>query len=72
MKHPISNIQYPMILLLAISFFSCQIRKDMTVDFLDLEGAKTTKFQVIGTHETDLSQCYVLIRQSDSPCPYQF
>ena len=64
MKYPISNIQYPMILLLAISFFSCQIRKDMTVDFLDLEGAKTTKFQVIGTHETDLSQglpyaCYL-------------
>lgn len=43
---------------------SCQFRKELSVDFTDLQSAKSTKFNVLGMHETDLSNglpydCYL-------------
>lgn len=35
---------------------ACQFHDDPFVDFTDVEGAKNLKFQVIGQHETDLSE----------------
>ena len=52
------------IILGAIGLTSCQFRQDEMVDFMDIDGAKGLKFQVIGMHETDLSNgvpydCYL-------------
>ncbi|MBQ7631726.1 MAG: hypothetical protein IJS82_03085 [Paludibacteraceae bacterium] len=49
---------------LVVLLVSCQFRQDTFVDFTDKETAKGLKFQVIGQHETDLSQglpssCYM-------------
>ena len=50
--------------LLAVALTACQFHDDTFVDFSDIEGAKDLKFQVIGQHETDLSEglpsnCYL-------------
>lgn len=52
------------VFLLAVALTACQFHDDTFVDFSDLEGAKGLKFQVIGQHETDLSEglpsnCYL-------------
>ena len=43
---------------------SCKFNKELSVDFTDLQSAKSTKFQVLGMHETDLNNglpydCYL-------------
>ena len=48
--------------LLAVT--SCRFRDDVSVDFLNIDGAEKLAFQVIGQYETDLSQglpynCYL-------------
>ena len=58
------RFHYILLILLAASMSACQFRKDEYVDFTEIEAAKGLKFQVIGTHETDLSQglpsnCYL-------------
>lgn len=58
------RFHYILLILLAASISACQFRKDEYVDFTEIEAAKGLKFQVIGTHETDLSQglpsnCYL-------------
>lgn len=52
------------VFLLAVALTACQFHDDTFVDFSDIEGAKGLKFQVIGQHETDLSEglpsnCYL-------------
>ena len=52
------------VFILAVALTACQFHNDMFVDFTDIEGAKDLKFQVIGQHETDLSEgmpynCYL-------------
>ena len=52
------------IFIFQFSLFSCQFRKELSVDFTDLQSAKSTKFNVLGMHETDLSNglpydCYL-------------
>ena len=64
MKHPISNIKYPIVLLLAILLTSCRFREQEFLDFLDLEAGKNTPFKVYAQHETDLTNglpynCYL-------------
>ena len=59
------HILYASALLFAAMFVSsCRFREDKIVDFANIEAAKGLKFQVIGQHETDLSQglpynCYL-------------
>lgn len=62
---------------IAVFMTSCHFHKDTIVDFTDLQNAKNTKFQVIGTCETDLSNgvpynCYLpdgtpIYEYSDDP-----
>lgn len=59
-----NRFHYIVLLILAGAISSCQFRKDEYVDFTNVEAAKGLKFQVIGQHETDLSQglpnnCYL-------------
>ena len=65
MKYKLLHILYASALLFVAMFVSsCRFREDKFVDFANIEAAKGLKFQVIGQHETDLSQglpynCYL-------------
>lgn len=59
MKNPLF-----LLLILLPLLVGCQVGKEESVDFTDIEGAANLRFQVIGQHETDLSQgfpehCYL-------------
>lgn len=48
--------QIYLLLLLLPLWVGCQTGNELSVDFTDIEGAANLRFQVIGQHDTDLSQ----------------